>query len=186
MSTIERKIYSYFPHQLAITCAIALLGSIFLALMSQVSCPLPFTPIPFTLQTLALFLLSGILGSAHALRSVICYLVQGTVGLPVFAGGLANPLWYLDAKAGFLVSFVVAALVIGKLIEAKPKASFTYLLFCLLIGQLSIFAIGMSWLALFVGVKMAFLFGVLPFVYGALVKISAAALMLYGVVTCKH
>ena len=98
MSTIERKSHSYFPHQLAITCAIALLGSIFLALMSQV-CPLPFTPIPFTLQTLALFLLSGILGSAHALRSVICYLVQGTVGLPVFAGGLANPLWVSRCKS---------------------------------------------------------------------------------------
>ena len=50
-----------------------------------------------------------------------------------------------------------------------------------MIGQLSIFAIGMSWLALFVGVKMAFLFGVLPFVYGALVKISAAALVLKGI-----
>src|SRR4051812_45046818 len=88
---------------------IALAGSCFLALLSQVAIPLPFTPIPVTLQTLGVFLLGGILGGRRAVYSVVGYLVQGCCGLPVFAGGVSNPLWISSLQAGFLVAFIGAA-----------------------------------------------------------------------------
>jgi biotin transport system substrate-specific component len=80
---------------------IAGVGSCFLALMSQVAFPIVGTPVPVTLQTLAVFLLGGILGSRRAAYSVIGYLIQGSLGLPVFAGGVSNPLWILSPREDF-------------------------------------------------------------------------------------
>ncbi len=157
---------------------IASLGGVFLALLSQVAFPIPFTPIPVTLQTLAVFLLAGFLGSKRAATSVIAYLAQGSVGLPVFAGGLANPLWFLDPKAGFLVSFIAAAFLIGKLVEKRCNPPFIYFLSALTLGQIVMFAIGAGWLSFFVGMDKAIAFGVVPFISGAMLKIVVASLLL--------
>ncbi len=179
------SIYGYL-NKARLECTIALLGSIFLAILSQLSIPLPLTPIPLTLQTLGVFLLGGMLGSRRAAYSVIGYLAQGCIGLPVFAGGLANPLWMLDSKAGFLLSFIGAAFLIGKMLEARTTPSFLYTLGALALGQLAIFTIGMGWLSLYVGLPKAFLFGVLPFLSGAALKITAAALCLKGYALCRN
>lgn len=157
---------------------VVLAGSCFLAVLSQLVIPLPMTPVPMTLQTLGVFLLAGVLGSQRATYSVLTYLIQGTCGLPVFAGGVSNPLWFLEPKAGFLASFVIAAFIIGKLIEKRRAANSLYLLGVLALGQLVIFFIGMSWLALYVGIPKAVAFGILPFLSGAGVKICAATLLL--------
>jgi biotin transport system substrate-specific component len=180
-----RTISTHFT-KIGVGCLITLLGSVFLAILSQIAIPLPFTPVPLTLQTLGVFLLGGVLGSRRACYSVLGYLIQGCCGLPVFAGGLANPLWVLGAKAGFLLSFIAAALLIGRLIEKRASPSFLYLLYALTLGQLVIFAIGMSWLSFFVGLPKAFLFGVLPFLSGAALKITAGALCLKGYAMCRH
>lgn len=157
---------------------IAGLGSCFLALMSQVAIPLPMTPIPVTLQTLAVFLLGGILGSRRGVYSVIAYLIQGCCVLPVFAGGVANPLWILGPQAGFLISFSIAAFVIGKMVERKPQADILYIVGALIVGQLVIFGLGMAWLAFYVGPFKAFICGVVPFLSGAGLKIIAGSLAL--------
>jgi len=157
---------------------IAILGGCFLAVISQVALPLPFTPIPMTLQTLGLFLLAGSLGSRRAVSCVVAYLAQGAIGFPVFAGGVANPFWFVDIKAGFLVSFLAAAVIVGRLLEKRANPHFVYVLSVLGLGQLAIFAIGAAWLSFFVGVNKAILFGVLPFLSGALLKIVVASLLL--------
>ncbi|HSW86718.1 MAG TPA: biotin transporter BioY [Rhabdochlamydiaceae bacterium] len=154
-------------------------GSIFLALLSQLAIPMPFTPIPMTLQTLGVFLLGGILGGRRAAYSTMTYLVQGCCGLPVFAGGMANPLWFLDCKAGFLISFIAAAFLIGKMIE-KSKPNLMYILFSLTLGQILISGIGMAWLSLYFGIHASFMIGVLPFLSGAAVKILTGSLFLKG------
>jgi len=153
---------------------IACLGSCFLALMSQLAIPLIGTPVPMTLQTLAVFLLGGILGGRRAAYSVIAYLIQGCCALPVFAGGVANPLWILSPQAGFLLSFVAAAFVIGKMIERKP--GILYIVGALILGQLVIFALGMACLSFYVGVSKACMVGVVPFLSGAVLKIMAGSL----------
>ncbi len=155
---------------------IAGLGSCFLAIMSQFSIPLIITPVPLTLQTLGVFLLGGILGSRRAAYSVIAYLIQGCCLLPVFAGGVSNPLWILSPLAGFLISFVAAAFVIGKIIERKPHAHILYIAGALTVGQLVIFGLGMVWLSFFLGVSKAFMLGVVPFLPGAALKIMVGSL----------
>jgi len=88
--------------------SVAFAGSILLAFLSQFSIPLPFTPVPVTLQTLGVFLLAGLLGPTKGFWSVLFYLVEGSIGLPVFAGGLAKPLWFISSTAGFLFAFLPA------------------------------------------------------------------------------
>ncbi len=156
--------------------AIACVGSCFLAIMSQFAIPLIGTPVPVTLQTLAVFLLGGILGSRRAAYSVIAYLIQGCCFLPVFAGGVTNPIWIMSPLAGFLISFVIAAFIIGKITEKKPQAHILYIVGALVVGQLVIFGLGMIWLSFYVGASKAFLFGVVPFLSGAALKIMVGSL----------
>ncbi len=155
---------------------IAGLGSCFLAIMSQFSIPLIITPVPLTLQTLAVFILGGVLGSRRAAYSVIAYLIQGCCLLPVFAGGVSNPLWIMGPQAGFLISFAFAAFVIGKMIEGRPQAHILYYVGALGVGQLVIFVMGMAWLSFYLGVSKAFTCGVVPFLSGAALKITAGSL----------
>jgi biotin transport system substrate-specific component len=170
-------------YRILVEVLIALAGSCFLVVMSRFSIPL-ITPVPLTLQTLAVFLLGGILGGRRAAYSVIAYLVQGCFALPVLAGGVSNPLWILGPQAGFLISFVVAAFVIGKMIEKRTGAHLFYyagLYYAgvLALGQLVIFGLGMAWLSFYVGVSKAFLFGVVPFLSGAALKIIAGSLVMW-------
>ena len=156
--------------------SIALGGSLFLALMAQIAVPLSFTPVPLTLQTLAVFLLGGILGPKRALFSLVAYLVEGTCGLPVFTGGAIRPLWFLGLHAGYLFAFPLAAYVVGKLTERRERI-FQFL-FALLVGEIIILSLGPCWMALFMGWKKAFLLGAAPFFIGATMKICAGSLIL--------
>jgi len=145
-------------------------GSLFLVLLSQVSIPLPGTPVPLTLQTLGIFLLGGFLGSRLAIASILLYLLEGSLGLPIFAGWKANPLWLLGPNAGFLLSFIPAAMLIEKLGKG---------LLSLCLAQAAISIIGMFWLSFYVGsLKTAFFLGVMPFLAGAGIKIIAGTLIL--------
>ncbi len=157
---------------------IAGLGSCFLAIMSQFSVPLIVTPVPLTLQTLAVFILGGVLGGRRAAYSVIAYLIQGCCLLPVFAGGISNPLWIMSPQAGFLISFVVAAFVIGRIVERRPQAHLLYYMGALGVGQLVIFGLGMVWLSFYLGMSKAFMCGVVPFLSGAVLKIIAGSLVI--------
>ncbi|MBS3904011.1 MAG: biotin transporter BioY [Simkania sp.] len=169
----------------ALELLIAMAGGCFLAIASQLAIPLPFTPVPLTLQTLAIFVLGGILGSRRSMYSVFAYLVQCCCGLPVLAGGGVNPFWIVDPKAGFLISFIVAAFLIGKMTEKRAHISVFYLLMTLLVGQITISSMGMIWLAVYVGWAKAFFFGVVPFLSGAVIKIIAGAFILKGYQMCR-
>lgn len=170
------EIASVKKHPIFIEIGMAIAGSCTLALLSQLAIPLP--PIPITLQTLGIFLLPGYLGGRRAFYSVLAYLIQGTLGLPVFAGGLCNPLWFCSPQGGFLLSFLAAAYLIGKSIQHKPRPSFLYLLAVLILGQIVIFLGGGLWLAYFLGWKKAYLVGIAPFFVGASLKIAFSALAL--------
>ena len=145
-------------------------GSAFLALMSQVAIPL--TPVPLTMQTLAVFLLRALLGSRNGAFSVAAYLAEGTLGLPVFAGGTANPLWFCGARAGYLIGFVIAAYVIGKIVERTSNQSLLKLITAISSGQMIISVCGWAWLSFFVGPMEAVVMGILPFLDYDIAKIG--------------
>lgn len=145
-----------------------LAGSALLALCAQISIPLQ--PVPMSLQTLGVFVLSLTLGGKKASLALFLYLFEATIGLPVLAGGAINPLWILGPKAGYLLSFPLAAYVIGTLAK-RNKDSSLWQLFSISSGIVIIYTFGMLALSRFVGLKQSFFLGVLPFLPLAGLKI---------------
>lgn len=163
------------------TLAIVLAGSSFLALMARLSVPLPFTPVPLTMQTFAIFLLAGFLGGNRAALCVIAYLIEAAFGLPVLAGGMVDPFWFVGSRVGYLVGFVVAAYLVGKLLEMRSGGSYGSLVAVLGLGESIIFLFGMGGLSYWLGsIYQAFILGVAPFLIGEIIKVMAAGALLQG------
>ena len=91
------------------------LGALAVALSAQASIDLPGTPVPITLQGLAVILVGGILGAKEAAAALVLYLLAGMSGLPVFSGGRAGAAWFLGPTGGYLLAFPVGAAVAGAL-----------------------------------------------------------------------
>ena len=102
-------------------------AALFAALTAAVAwfkIPLPFTPVPITLQTLVVLMSGAMLGSYYGALSMIIYLVLGAIGLPVFAGGSSGIGALLGPTGGYLFSYPIAAFVIGKMLERKNLNKF--------------------------------------------------------------
>jgi biotin transport system substrate-specific component len=162
-----------------------LVGSLFLSLMAQIAFPLPFTPVPVTLQTFGVACLAMTLGRRKATLAVLAYLTEATYGLPVLGGGLANPFWMLSARGGYALAFILAAFLVGKLLEQKRPTSFGKSWLILALNEGLILTIGTLWMTGFVGFNAAISMGFLPFIPGALVKISMAAATWKGIQAIK-
>lgn len=151
-----------------------ILGSVFLAIMAQAAIPLPFTPVPISLQTLGVALLAIALGPQKAALSVIAYLTQATMGLPVLAGGMSNALWFLTPRAGYLLGFVASAFLTGTLLERVKQRGLFKTWAILATNEATIMLFGTLWLGFFVGSESSLAMGVLPFIPGAIAKITMA------------
>ena len=149
---------------------LALLGSLFIALCSIF--PIPVKPVPFSLQTMAIFMIALTQSPKVAFLSTIFYLTEATLGMPVLAKELVNPLWFIGKTAGYLFSFPIAAYVISYLSSKYPSTIFK--VFSLLLGQAIIFLCGFGYLSLFIGVSLAFQYGVVIFIPTAIFKIGLA------------
>lgn len=137
-----------------------------LALSSQVAIPLPFTPVPVTLQTLAVLLAGMVLGSKRGAMSVLVWLAAGLLGMPVLASGAFT--------GGYLVGFVAAAALVGVLAERGWDRTPLTSIAAMTLGTVVILACGAIWLGAFVGYSNAIVQGVLPFLPGDALKIAAA------------
>ena len=94
------------------------LGAIVVALAAQVVVPVPFSPVPMTLQPLAVLAVGGLLGAAGGLSALVLYLLLGILGLPVFAGGGSGAWHLMGPTGGYLLAFPIAAAVTGALVRA--------------------------------------------------------------------
>ena len=154
------------------------LGALVVAASAQVVVPLPFTPVPFTLQPLAVLAVGGLLGAADGAGALVLYLALGALGLPVFAGGGSGILRLVGPTGGYLLAFPVAAAVAGALAAPGRSGGVTLwrvLAGCVL-GMIVIHAGGVAQLALLGGdPAQAFRYGFVPFFTGDLVKIGLAA-----------
>ena len=121
-------------------------GMVFAALFAALTAavawfkiPLPFTPVPITLQTLAVLLSGAMLGAYYGALSMIIYLALGALGLPVFAGGSSGIGALLGPTGGYLFSYPIASFVIGKMLEKKKLNRFLkYLSFLVIIAFVAI------------------------------------------------
>jgi biotin transport system substrate-specific component len=157
-------------------------GSLFVALLAQISIPLPFTVVPITGQTFGVALTAAVLGGKRGALALITYLGEGAVGLPFFAGGAGGYLKIIGPTGGYLVGFVVAAFVVGSLCERGWDRSIPNAALAFLIGDALIFLCGVPWLAVSLGLSpdRALASGLLPFIPGDLIKISLATLVING------
>lgn len=152
------------------------LGAAVVALSAQVVVPLPFSPVPMTLQPLAVLVVGGLLGARQGLGALVLYLMLGILGLPVFApGGAPGALRLIGPTGGYLLAFPIAAALTGALVGPTPRSVLRVLLACAL-GMAVIHLGGVAQLALLGGdPATAFRVGFVPFLTGDLLKIGLAA-----------
>lgn len=160
---------------------IALSGSILLALLARLSIPVPFSPVPITGQTFGILFLGAVLGSRIGVLSVIAYISEGLVGLPVFAGGTAGFLYLLGPTGGYLIGFIPAVYLVGYLSENGWTNKFTATCITMIFGTSVIFVFGISWLAVTAGFGTALNIGLYPYLPGAAVKIILATVAVYSI-----
>lgn len=167
----------------AIRLASVLLLTVLTAAAAQVSLPLPFTPVPFTLQPMVVLLGGAALGSRLGMSAQVLYLMAGIAGLPVFAASSVLPqgaLRLLGPTGGYLWSYPIAGFVAGFLAERGFDRRYATSVLAMGSGLAVIFACGVTWLALFarpaaVGFDAALRTGFYPFVPADIVKVLAAA-----------
>lgn len=151
----------------------AVLGAtIALGLIGPLAIPLPFSPVPISLTAQVILLLAVVLGSKRASLAVLGYLIQGLAGLPVFSMGRCGLLHLAGPTGGYLVGFLVAAYVTGRIVERMGSGSHFK---AMLIGNLVLYPFGLLQLSQFIGLQQAFLVGCLPFLAGDLLKLVLAA-----------
>ena len=147
-------------------------ASILLGLSAYVSIPLPFTPIPIVTQNSLVLLLAVLLGSKKAPAAVAAFLAQGALGLPVFAGGGFGVATLLGPRAGYLVGYLVAAYVVGRLIEISGKRTIMNAFLAMFAGTVVIYLFGAFNLSFYVGGVQALTLGVAPFILGDALKMA--------------
>ena len=162
------------------------LAAAVVALSAQVAVPVPLSPVPMTLQPLAVIVIGALLGPASGAAALLVYLMAGVTGLPVFSAGRAGAAWLVGPTGGYLLAFPVAAAVVGGLTSMSGGAErlpVLRLLVALAAGIAVIHLGGVAHLALLGGdPATAFRVGLVPFLTGDLIKIglAAAVVMLAG------
>ncbi len=155
--------------------SLVIIGSILLAIASQVAIPL--TPVPLTLQTSIVLFIGMIYGSRLGATVIMLYLLEGLCGLPVFAGMSFGLHTLLSPSGGYLIGFLPAVVLSGYLMEIGfSKYRLTTFLAGLL-GTLIIFIFGVCVLSRFIGFHQAYIYGVYPFVVTETIKLIAFSLI---------
>lgn len=160
--------------------------SLFMALTAQISIRLPWTPVPITGQTLGMLLTGAILGPRRGALAMLLYLVQGAIGLPVFAPSATLPQGFgrlVGPTGGYLVSAPIVAALVGWLAERGWDRKVWSALAMFVIGNIVIYLFGASWLNVYKGTfgNISVMWaGVYPFLLGDAIKIALAALALPG------
>jgi biotin transport system substrate-specific component len=151
------------------------LGTALLALSAKINLPLPY--VPMTLQTLVVLMIGVAYGWRLGSATVVAYLAEGAIGLPVFAGPVGGLAPLLGPTAGYLAGFVAAAFITGWLSERGWDRSVPRLFVAMGLGHIVILAAGFAWLAfgMKLGVEKAWLVGIVPFIAASVIKNALGA-----------
>lgn len=153
-------------------------ASLFAALTAAaawVTIPLPY--VPLTLQTFFVILAGALLGAYFGALSMIVYLLLGFIGLPVFSGGRSGLGVLAGSTGGYLVGFVMCAIIVGLLVERKKSPGYLWYFMSMAAGTLALYACGAAWLSVVMrwDIVQAVIVGALPFLPGDIIKIILAA-----------
>lgn len=166
---------------LAKQASIVIAASLFVAVCARVTVPLPFTPVPLTLQNFGVLAVGLVLGSRRGFLALALYLAEGAAGLPVFSpsilgGGIAQ---ILGPTGGFLMAYPVVAFVAGWIYEssaARRLPLFAWAAVSSVAAELVLFAGGLSWLALQThSVVLAIKLGLYWFIFAEVIKVFMAS-----------
>ena len=155
-------------------------GAAVVALDAQVAVPLPFTPVPMTLQPLAVLLVGGVLGARLGAAALVLYVALGALGIPVFTPvGPPGVARLLGPTGGYLLAYPLAAAVVGWSAARSDGRRVARVLLGCAAGMVVIHLGGAAQLAILTGdVGAATRFGLVPFLMGDLLKIGIAALII--------
>ena len=163
--------------------AIVIGASLFVALCARVTVPLPFTPVPLTLQNFGVLLVGLTLGGRRGFAALVLYLAEGLMGMPVFSptgpGGVAQ---LLGPTGGFLLAYPFVAGIAGLVFEARTgEKTFARATIACVLAEIYLFVGGLSWLAVLThSVAQAIRFGLYWFVFAEVIKIMCAAALANG------
>jgi biotin transport system substrate-specific component len=162
----------------AMKIAAILGGTLVLAATSQIE--VPMLPVPITLQTLIVPLIGALYGWRLGALTVLAWLMEGAMGLPVLAGGAGGPAYFVGhPTSGYLIAFPIIAALSGWLAERGWNGRNALLAFAsFLLANAVCLAIGAAWLSTLIGIEKAVAFGVTPFLVGALIKSALGAAIL--------
>jgi len=151
-------------------------ASLFVALCARITLPLPFTPVPLTLQNFGVLAVGMALGSRRGFAALILYLAEGFLGTPVFnplgPGGVAQ---LLGPTGGFLLAYPFVAAVAGWLLE-RGKPTFARAAMAGLLAEILLFAAGLSWLFILThSLSQALRWGLYSFIFAEVIKLMLAA-----------
>ena len=155
------------------------IGTLLLTLSAKIQ--VPFYPVPMTMQTFLILVIGMTFGWKLGSLTVLFYLIEGAVGLPVFAGTPIKGIgldYMLGPTGGYLIGFILASCTVGYLGENGFNRNFLTVFIAMIVGTVLIFLCGYTWLSIFFGFERAFLYGVLPFVWSELFKVALATAVL--------
>ncbi|MFN3226455.1 MAG: biotin transporter BioY [Hyphomicrobiales bacterium] len=156
---------------------LALIGTLLLTLSAKIK--VPFYPVEMTMQTFMILALAAAYGRNLAVATVLLYLAEGAMGLPVFTGspergiGLA---YMMGPTGGYLAGFIVCAAIVGAAADRGWSTSIPKMALAMLVGLTALFVLGVAWLSTLIGFNGAITHGVLPFLLGDATKLALAAL----------
>jgi len=159
--------------------ALVISGAFLIFLTARVYVVIPGNPVPYTLQTLGILVVGGALGLRRGGLAAALYVAIGIVGLPFFAEGKGGVQVILGATGGYLVGFVLAAGLVGRLAELGWDRRIGGALGATALGTLAIYLVGVPWLAVTTGMSLgdAIATGFVPFILIDIVKLVVAAVV---------
>ena len=155
--------------------SLILFGTLLLTISAKVQ--VPFWPVPMTMQTFMVFLIGATYGVRLSFLTLVAYLFEGAIGLPVFAAG-GGIVYLTGPTAGYLYGMTIAAVVISYLVDKGFSVSYIKTLISIIVGSIIIFTIGVLYLGSIIGYSKAIQAGLLPFIPSELFKIALAVILI--------
>ncbi|PLX38104.1 MAG: biotin transporter BioY [Hyphomicrobiales bacterium] len=151
--------------------ALVIAGTALLTLSAKIQ--VPFWPVPMTMQTFVVLMLGAVYGPRLGVATVLAYLAEGAIGLPVFAGG-GGLAYMAGPTGGYLAGFIASAALVGMLAQRGFDRRPLTTLVAFSAGTTVLYGLGLAWLSMLFGIENAFALGVVPFVPAEAAKIALA------------